>query len=132
MSTVPINRSSKVFDKPLPQNLDAERYILGAILIDNAALKIVADNLKSDDFFLDQNRRIFRQMLALGDAQHPIDLITLTEEMSRRKELDAAGGAAYISSLGDLIPKQSNVEHYAKLVKEKSRQRAMLHKTHDL
>lgn len=133
MATVPINRTSKLdLEKPLPHNLDAERYILGAILIDNTSLKIAADHLKAEDFFLDQNRRIFRQMLVLADAVQPIDLITLNEELNRHKQLDAAGGIGYISSLGDGIPKIGNVEHYAKLIKEKSRQRAILHKTHEI
>src|SRR5580693_7291323 len=107
-------------EKPLPNNLDAERSILGAILLDNNALNTAIEALKAEDFFLTQHRHVFQQMIALGEAQHAIDLVTLTEELHRRGELEAAGGAPYLASLVDGMPRVSNVEHYARIVKEKA------------
>src|SRR6202049_1956796 len=81
-------------ERPLPSNLDAERSVLGAILLDNNALNAAIENLRAEDFFLDQHRRVFTQMIALGESQQAIDLITLTEELHRRGDLEAAGGGA--------------------------------------
>jgi len=71
-------------EKPLPNNLDAERSVLGAILLDNNALNPAIEHLRPEDFFLDQHRRVFTQMIALGEVQQAIDLVTLTEELNRK------------------------------------------------
>jgi replicative DNA helicase len=114
-------------ERPLPSNLDAERSILGAILLDNNALNTAIEALKADDFFLLQHRNVFNQMVALGEAQQPIDLVTLSDELHRRGELEASGGAAYLASLADGVPRVSNVEHYARIVKEKAMLRNLVH-----
>jgi replicative DNA helicase len=119
-------------EKPLPNNLDAERSVLGAILLDNNALNAAIENLRAEDFFLDQHRRVFTQMIALSEAQQAIDLITLTEELHRRGDLEASGGAPYLASLADGMPKVSNVEHYARIVKEKAMLRNLIHTTHNI
>jgi replicative DNA helicase len=114
-------------ERPLPNNLNAERSILGAILLDNHVLNTAIEKLKTDDFFLDHHRRIFERMIHLGELQQPIDLVTLTEDMHRRGELEAAGGAAYLAQLIDGVPRISNVEHYARIVKEKAVLRSLIH-----
>ena len=119
-------------ERPLPSNLDAERSILGAILLDNNALNTAIEALKADDFFIPQHRSIFNQMIALGEAQHAIDLVTLTEELHRRGELESSGGAPYLASLVDGVPRVSNVEHYARIVKEKAMLRNLIHATHNI
>src|ERR1700693_3951795 len=119
-------------EKPLPNNLDAERSVLGAILLDNNALNAAIENLRPDDFFLDQHRRVFTQMISLGEAQQAIDLITLTDELHRHGDLEAAGGAPYLASLADGMPKVSNIEHYARIVKEKALLRNLIHTTHNI
>jgi replicative DNA helicase len=119
-------------ERPLPSNLDAERSILGAILLDNHALNTAIENVRAEDFFLDQHRRVYVQMIALGESQQAIDLITLTEELHRRGELEAAGGAPYLSALADGMPRVSNVEHYARIVKEKALLRNLIHATHNI
>ena len=86
-------------ERPLPNNLEAERSILGAILLDNNALNTAIEALKAEDFFLTQHRHVFQQMITLGEAQQAIDLVTLTEELHRVGELEAAGGAPYLASL---------------------------------
>src|SRR5579885_915538 len=121
-----------MLEKPLPNNLDAERSVLGAILLDNNALNTAIENLRPEDFFLDQHRRVFTQMIALGESQQAIDLITLTEELHRRGDLEAAGGAPYLAALADGMPKVSNVEHYARIVKEKAILRNLIHTTHNI
>ncbi len=119
-------------ERPLPSNLDAERSILGAILLDNHALNTAIENVRPEDFFLDQHRRVYVQMIALGESQQAIDLVTLTEELHRRGELEAAGGAPYLSALADGMPRVSNVEHYARIVKEKALLRNLIHATHNI
>jgi len=124
--------TDSALERPMPSNLDAERSILGAILLDNNALNTAIEALKPDDFFIPQHRSIFNQMIALGEAQHAIDLVTLTEELHRRGELESSGGAPYLASLVDGVPRVSNVEHYARIVKEKAMLRNLIHATHNI
>src|SRR5215470_2938142 len=105
--------SDATLEKPLPNNLEAERSVLGAILLDNHALNAALENLRTEDFFLEQHRRVFQRMVDLLESQQAIDLVTLSDELHRRGELEASGGAAYIASLVDGMPRVANVEHYA-------------------
>jgi len=114
-------------ERPLPQNLEAERCILGAVLIDNHALNAAVQTLRPDDFFLSQHRHIFEQMVQLGEKRHAIDTVTLMEDLSRSGKLDSAGGVAYLSQLADGMPRVTNVEHYARIVKEKSVLRSLIY-----
>ena len=116
-------------ERPLPQNLEAERSILGAVLLDNHALNAAVQVLKSEDFFLPQHRHIFERMVQLSEKQLAIDTITLMEDLSRRGELEAAGGVAYLSQLADGLPRVTNVDHYSRIVKEKSVLRGLIHST---
>lgn len=124
-------RSRTNTDNPPPQNIDAERSILGAVILDNAALAIAAKTLCSGDFFHTHHQIIFRHMLRLADAGAPIELLTLSESFQKENTLETAGGNAYLAALADGMPKVSNVEHYAKIVKEKARLREIIHATHD-
>lgn len=137
MPAVAINRATPLpsdLAKALPKNLDAERSILGAVILDNAgALKVIADSgVVANDFSLEQHRRILRRMVDLAVHKRPVDLITLTEDLQRVGELDDAGGAAYLASLADGMPRISNVTHYCEIVKEKADLRALIHYTHNL
>jgi replicative DNA helicase len=113
-------------ERPLPHNLDAERSVLGAVLLDPHALYTSLEFVRSEDFFLDQHRRIYEAMIALGESRRAIDLVMLVDELERRGELEAAGGAAYLAQLLDGVPRVSNVEHYARLVREKSLLRSLI------
>jgi replicative DNA helicase len=124
--------AESMLERPLPNNLEAERSVLGAVLLDNNALNAAIENLRADDFFLDQHRRVFTQMIALSESQQAIDLITLTEELHRHGDLEAAGGAPYLASLADGLPRVSNIEHYARIVKEKALLRNLIHATHNI
>ena len=88
-------------ERPMPQNTEAERSILGAILLDNNALNAAIEKLKPEDFFHDHHRRIYQQMIALGETQQAIDLVTLTDQLERSGELESSGGPAYIAQLMD-------------------------------
>src|SRR5271165_951646 len=119
-------------ERPLPSNIDAEKSILGAILLDNNVLNTAIESLKAEDFFLPHHRHIFTQMIVLGESQRAIDFVTLTEELQRKGELEASGGAPYLASLVDGMPRVSNVEHYAHIVKEKAILRNLIHATHSI
>ncbi len=114
-------------DRTLPHSLDAEKSVLGAILIHNEAFNHAAELIDSRDFFRDAHRRIFEKMIALSERGDAIDLITLKEELARSSELDEVGGPAYIASLADGVPRSANVEHYARIVKEKSTLRNLIY-----
>src|SRR5689334_24748924 len=107
-------------EKPLPNNLDAERSVIGAILLDNHSLNAAMETLRPEDFFLDQHRRVVSHMVSLGESQQALDLVTLTDELHNKGELEASGGAPYLASLADGMPRVSNIEHYARIVKEKA------------
>lgn len=114
------------FDKGLPSNVEAERSILGAILLDNAVCNQAIELLRREDFFLDSNRRIFDKMVVLSERLMPIDLITLSDELRRAGEFEQIGGATYIASLIDGVPRTDTIEPYAKLVKQKSMLRKLI------
>ena len=114
-------------ERTLPHNLDAEKSVLGAILIHNEAFNHAAELLDSRDFFRDAHRRIFDKMVALSERGNAIDFITLKEELSRAGELEECGGPAYIAALTDGVPRSANVGYYARIVKEKSTLRSLIH-----
>ncbi len=99
------------------------------MLLDNHALNAAVQVLRSEDFFLSQHRHIFERMVQLSEKQQAIDTITLMEDLARRGELEAAGGVAYLSQLADGLPRVTNVDHYARIVKEKAILRGLIHST---
>jgi hypothetical protein len=107
----------------LPVNLSAEQSILGAILLDNSCYAQAASLLRADDFSLDSHRRVYAHMCTLGESGRPIDFVTLTEELTRNKELEAVGGIAYITSLTDGLPRAQNIESYIRIVRDKAGKR---------
>ena len=111
----------------LPHNLEAERSVLGAILIHNDAFNVAAEVIDSRDFFRDAHRRVFDKMVDLNERNQVIDLVTLKDELGRSGDLDEVGGAAYIAALADGVPRSTNVEHYARIVKEKATLRDLIH-----
>jgi len=101
--------------------------VLGAILLDNEALYPVLEVLGPPDFFLDGHRKIFARMVELSEQRQGIDLVTVADELGRVGELEAVGGVAYLSSLVDGVPRVSNVDQYARIVKDKSLLRTLAH-----
>ncbi len=110
----------------LPASVEAERTILGAILLDNAAYSEAAERLVADDFSLDSHRRIYARMGELIDASRAVDIITLSEELDRQKELESIGNRAYIFSLTENLPRRLSIEDYVRIVKDKSILRQMM------
>jgi len=122
MATVP----DLTLDTGLPANLDAEKTILGAILLDNAAHAEAAEHIQSDDFSLDSHRRIFLRMGELVDSGRTVDIVTLSNELSRYKEVEAVGGVAYLASLTEGLPRRPVIEDYIRIVKDKSLLRRLM------
>jgi len=115
-----------VAERTLPHNLEAERSVLGAILLHNDAFNTAAEVIDSGDFYRDAHRRIFDKMVKLAEHNEAIDLITLKEELNRSGDLDEVGGPAYIAALVDGVPRSTNVEYYAKIIKEKATLRRLI------
>jgi replicative DNA helicase len=122
MATVP----DLTLDAGLPANVDAEKTILGAILLDNAAHAEAAEHIKPDDFSLDSHRRIFLRMGELIDSSRAVDIVTLSNELSRYKEVEAVGGVAYLASLTEGLPRRPVIEDYIRIVKDKSLLRRLM------
>jgi replicative DNA helicase len=114
-------------ERTLPHNLDAERSVLGAILVHNDAFNLAAEVINSRDFYRDAHRRIFDKMVLLSERNQAIDFVTLKEELSKSGDLDEVGGPAYVASLSDGVPRATNVEYYARIVKEKSTLRSLIY-----
>ena len=109
-----------------PQSIEAEMSILGGILIDNDAINRVLEILEPTDFYRESHRKIFGAMLELSDRREPCDLITLTDSLKRRGDLDTCGGAGYLATLVDYVPTAANIAYYCKIVKEKALSRRLI------
>jgi replicative DNA helicase len=112
--------------KTPPHSLEAEKTVLGGILVRNENLNTVLSIISPEDFYKDANRKIIDRVIALVDKGRPVDLLSLSEELGKAGSLDEVGGAAYLASLMDGIPKSLNVEYYAQIIKEKSLLRRLI------
>ncbi len=110
----------------LPQNLDAERAVLGNILFDQDAIYKVMDILRTDDFYTPAHRLIYGALLELNKKSVPVDVLTITEYLKNNGSLEAAGGEPYVASLIDLAPVTTNVTTYANIIKEKAIRRELI------
>ncbi|HJO17514.1 MAG: replicative DNA helicase [Vicinamibacterales bacterium] len=115
-----------VSERSLPHNLEAEKAVLGAVLIDNEQFNRAAELIDSPDFYRHAHQQIFDKMVSLFERDEVIDLVTLKEELNRAGNLNEVGGPAYIAALVDGVPKSTNVEYYAKIVKEKATLRSLI------
>ncbi|MGA2116278.1 MAG: replicative DNA helicase [Bryobacteraceae bacterium] len=107
-------------EKGLPANLDAERFVLGSILLDDAMFVQAAGALEADDFTLEKHRRIFRRMGELQERGEKIDRITIANELMKFNELEACDGLTYLVSLDDGLPHIPNLDSYIRIVKDKA------------
>lgn len=107
-------------DSKLPNNLDAERTLLGAILARAQNAQVAFQRIQPDDFFLPENQVLFSCLKEIQLAGSEIDLVSVVEALRCRDKLDAASGTAYVSSLIDGIPSIMNIPHYAKIIREKA------------
>ena len=109
-----------------PQSVDAEGSVLGGVLLDINALDRVVEVMSVDDFYRESHRKIFRAMLALSEKNEPVDLITLTDTLRARGDLQDVGGATYLAELVDRVPSAANITHYARIVREKAVMRSLI------
>ncbi len=109
-----------------PQNLEAEESVLGAMLLSPTAVGTVSEILSAADFYRESHAKIFRAALGLWGKGEPVDAITLANELDERSELEAIGGQAKVAELAALVPSTSNVEHYARIVKEMATLRGLV------
>lgn len=109
-----------------PHSLEAEEAVLGSLLIDPDAIYEVSTFLYPDAFYKVQNRWIYESMLSLNERREPLDLLTLTEELRRREQLEEAGGEAYIINLINAVPTSINARHYGRLVEAASTRRKLI------
>ena len=121
-----------IYQKVLPQNIEAEQSVLGSILIDNEALPKVLEIIEPNDFYRDNHKKIFLAFLELFENNIPLDIITVTELLQKKGELTNIGGATYLASLVDSVPTTANITHYAKIIKEKSILRSLIAKATDI
>jgi replicative DNA helicase len=107
-------------DRLIPQNIEAEQFVLGSILLENDALFKTLEILDADGFYRESHRKIFSAMIDLFEQNDPVDLITLTERLKKNNQLEEVGGASYLATLLNLVPTAANVRHHARIVREKA------------
>jgi replicative DNA helicase len=115
-----------------PQSLDAEESVLGGVLLDPHALDRTIEMMGVEDFYRETHRKIFRAMLALSEKSEPIDLVTLTDTLRARGELQDIGGATYLAELQDKVPSAANIAHYARIVREKAVLRSLINVSNEI
>jgi replicative DNA helicase len=115
-----------VNDSGRPTSVHAEMTILGAMLVEPVAIIDATMYLKVDDFALDSHRKIYSAMLVLSQAGHAVDIVTVSEEVRKRKELDSVGSVAYLASLTEGLPRKLSVESYVAIVRDKSLMRQLM------
>lgn len=109
-----------------PQNIEAEESVLGGILIENSAMDGALEFVTPDDFYRETYRKIMKAMVEINQRSEPIDLVTLSEELTRRGEIQSVGGSTALAELADKVPTAANVAYYAKIVREKSILRGLI------
>ncbi|PYV93153.1 MAG: replicative DNA helicase [Acidobacteria bacterium] len=119
-------------ERGLPHNIEAERCVLGAIILDNALINQAIEMLSREDFYSGSHKLVFENMLSLTEKSKAIDFVTLTEEIRNGGQLEAVGGASFVSSLIDGVPRLANLEFYARIVHEKSTLRNLIKKSNEI
>lgn len=116
----------QLIDRTPPHNHEAEQSVIGAIFLDPQTLITAAEILIPEDFYRRAHEQIFDTMIALSDKGQPIDVVTVTEELSAKKELENVGGISYLTELANAVPTAANVVYYAKIVEEKALLRRLI------
>jgi len=115
-----------------PHSLDSEQSVLGGVLIDNESLHPVLEVLRADDFYRRAHQVIFEAMIALSERNEPTDLVTLTQQLKAANQLHACGGVEYLSHLVDIVPTSANIQFYARIIKEMSLRRRLIHEASEI
>ena len=118
--------NESMMDRVPPHNHEAEQSVIGAIFLEPQALITASEILIPEDFYRTAHQKIFQTMLTLSDQGKAIDVVTIAEELSAKKEIEDVGGLAYISELANAVPTAANIVHYAKIVEEKALLRRLI------
>lgn len=118
--------NESMMDRVPPHNNEAEQSVIGAIFLDPQALITASEIVMADDFYHIAHQKIFQTMLTLSDKGKAIDVVTVTEELSAKKELEDVGGLSYLTELASAVPTAANIAHYAKIVEEKALLRRLI------
>ncbi|AWE09165.1 MAG: replicative DNA helicase [Kurthia sp.] len=118
--------NESMMDRVPPHNNEAEQSVIGAIFLDPQALITASEIVIADDFYHIAHQKIFQTMLNLSDKGNAIDVVTVTEELSAKKELEDVGGLSYLTELASAVPTAANIAHYAKIVEEKALLRRLI------
>ncbi|MAF20154.1 MAG: replicative DNA helicase [Parcubacteria group bacterium] len=119
-------------DKLPPQNIEAEQSVLGSLMLDKEAISRVADILKPDDFYRNTHANIYQIMLELFEKNEPIDLLSLTNRLKEKKQMEEIGGTSYLTSLVNSVPTAAHITHYTKIVKSKKVLRDLIDTSHQI
>ncbi len=120
------------FQKIPPQNLEAEQSLLGSLLLDKDAIIKVGDQIVAEDFYQDKHRVIFESMVDLFRKHEPIDLLSLSNRLQDKNELERIGGRAYLIQLSNTVPTASHVVHYSEIVQKKATLRRLINAAGDI
>lgn len=120
MAQAKLSTSDFAIDRLPPQDIEAEKAVLGSMLLEESAISSAIEIIDGDSFYKDSHKKIFSAILQLFSAYKPVDVLTLCDELKKNGSLDAAGGASYVAGLTTVVPTAAHVLHYAKIVKEKA------------
>jgi len=124
--SVPLSRDQGAPDVALPHSIEAEQAVLGGLMLDNGRLDAVAEVLSEADFFKRDHAQIYSMMVKLAEADQPLDVITLSEELHKHDQLDGIGGLGYLTELARNTPSAANIAAYARIVRERSTLRQLI------
>jgi len=116
----------------VPQNIEAEMSLLGSLLIDKEAMIRVGDIVVAEDFYLEKHREIFDAMVDLFKRHEPIDILSLSNKLEERKQIEAIGGRAYLIQLSNTVPTASHVANYGHIVQKKATLRRLIHASQEI
>ncbi|OJI07566.1 replicative DNA helicase [bacterium CG10_46_32] len=119
-------------EKIPPQNLEAEQSVLGSLLLDQNSIINIGDAIVPEDFYKETHKVIFQAILSLFEHREPIDLLSLTNILNERKQLELVGGREYLMDLTNSVPSAANVVHYAQIVRKKATLRNLLYASHQI
>jgi len=126
-SRSPDRVSPEILDRLPPQNLDAEKGVLGSLLLDPRMCDEVALIVRAEDFYAEANQKLFGHLMAMHEQGGRIDAVLLKERLTREGDFEAVGGAAYLAEVAQSVPYAANAVYYARIVRDKATQRALIH-----
>jgi replicative DNA helicase len=115
-----------------PYSIEAEQSVLGSMLLSKEAIFVAAERLRAEDFYKESHRKIFDSILELNENGEPVDLITLTELLRTKRQIEQVGGAVYLTTLTEAVPTTSNISYYCDIVQEKSLLRRLIETSSDI